>query len=524
MSTHQQLTGSIFIKLPPRKLITRHLSTTSRSILPAWLICLQPLPLWLGAAVFDNDMLGSLGALLGTWLTIIWWYRLLKQPHKIINLLKMGGISLALILSLSWLIAFYSNVISLDRSISQALQYEVGTTTSDYALAVAYALCIASVLAAMGELPLIKKLEGLAVTQLLSFRSLPLPRLLALILGIATLEMMLIITNVISYRGYAIEGFDLGVIPWYIPMLELLFALHILLNGLALSQFLHNRKNSLIVIGIVLASCFIVLFIYFTKGRAALISCVVLHFIWLCFFYGNLPKLKLIIPAVVIIIPIILIGSMLNNFMRGAESGLTDVRSVGIATVMGEAIDTFFNDKSIQENESERSADNLSTRPLVANPLAKAMALEPEKKEFMLGENLLNSFIWALPSVIYSDKSNVKVQEDLYYQYFPIGTQDTADSIYLYAYMDFSFVGFIIYPLVITALWAISLWIASLRVMPSFVIMIFISGWIPLFSLNIGEWGMIGWFGNLRNLIIMLFICIPLVRLFSIIQRIKIWG
>ena len=498
-------------------------SHTSHSILPAWLICLLPLPLWLGAAVTDNDILGSLGALLGTWVTIIWWYRLLKQPHQIISFLKMGGISLVLILSLSWLIAFYSNVFVLDRSISQALQSEVGTKTSYYALAVAYSLCLASVLAAIGELSLIKNLESFAVTQLLSFRSCPLPQLLALILGIATLEMVLIITNVISYRGYAIENYDLGVIPWYIPMLELLFSLHILLNGIALSQILHNRKNSIIVISIVLASCFIVLFINFTKGRTTLISCSVLHFVWFCFFYGRIPRLKLLIPAAVIIIPIILIGSMFNNFMRNSPVGTEDIRRVGISTILGEAMDTYFGDKSVRENESERSADNLSTRPLVANPLAMAMELVSEKKEFMLGRNLINSFIWALPSFIYSDKTSFKMQEDLFYQYFPIGTEDTADSVYLYAYMDFSFVGLIIYPLVITSLWGISLWIVSLRVMPSFVILVFVSAWIPFFSISIGEGSMVGWFGNLRNSIIMLIITIPAAHLMSKIFRINIF-
>ena len=156
MSTDEQLSNINLTKEPPRKATTVKSTTASQTLTPAWAICLKPLPFWLGAAGFNSEILASLGALMGAWYGLFWWYRLLKQPQQLIGFLKMGGISLSLILSLSWLVSLYVNITKLDQSMAEALRTEIGTTPSYYALAMTYALCLATVLAALGELTFVK--------------------------------------------------------------------------------------------------------------------------------------------------------------------------------------------------------------------------------------------------------------------------------------------------------------------------------------------------------------------------------
>jgi oligosaccharide repeat unit polymerase len=478
---------------------------------PAWIICLLPITFWLIASLTGSDILATCGASLGSGLALNWWYRLLNNPRDLISFLKVGGISLVLIVNLSWLVAIYFNVVALDTSISDTLKYDIGTSTSEYSLAISYTHFFGTVLSSLGEIAFIKKVETSVVNKLLFFKSIPNTKLLVILSVFTILELILINADIISYRGYNIEGYIEGNIPWYIPLLEKMFGIHILLNGIALSQLMYKKlKGKSIKLMIILISFLVLFFIFFTKGRTSLVSCVLLHFIWLCFFYGKIPNLKIIIPTLIAIIPMLVTGSMVNTFMRTSNNGIKEnIREVSIMSIMNESLDNYFSNKGNQQAESLKSAYNLSTRPLIANPLGMSMALPSDKKEFMLGKNLISGFIWALPGNIV-DKSSTKNQEELFFEYFPVNNTDIADSIYLYAYMDFSYIGLIIYPLILASFWLLSLWLTKTVFAPSVSVLIIVSGWLPMFSLTIGESSITTWLTNFRNIIFLVLFLIPL--------------
>ncbi|WP_428311594.1 hypothetical protein [Hydrocarboniphaga sp.] len=431
-----------------------------------------------------------------------------------LGFLKIGAVSLLAIMSLSWLVALFFNVTALGKSVSDALAGDIGTTLSAYACAVAYTLVFAAVLGKLGDLALIRKLEATALARLLSARDTPPRKLLILIALICTTESWLLLKGVISYRTFAIAGFDEGHIPWFLPMLEVMFAAQVGLNALALSQLAKARRRAAAPIFVVVASVFLILFINFTQGRSGFVFCAVLHLYWYVLFFGRAPKFRKLIVAGALVLPLLYTGTLLNNFMRSGNAGGLDLKTVGFVRFLGQALETWQSDQSLQQLEKLRSATNLASRPLVANPLAKSLALPMEQKSFLLGENLINSAIWAIPSALISDKASYPVQEDLLYAHFPIGTGDTADSPYLYAYVDFAYAGVLFYPVLLAGFWIMALLLTNLPFISSLGIIVVACSWIPLFTLSLGEMAMTGWFTMLRNTVLAIPFLIVLAKVF----------
>jgi hypothetical protein len=143
------------------------------------------------------------------------------------------------------------------------------------------------------------------------------------------------------------------------------------------------------------------------------------------------------------------------------------------------------------------------------------MALPNEQKTFLLGENLFNSAVWAIPSFFVSNKSLFPIQEDLLYQNFPIGTDDTADSMYLYAYVDFAYVGVLAYPILIAFIWIAVLLLMRLPYISSLGVMTFACTWIAMFILSMGEASTVSWFVLPRNGIISLPFIVVVAKLFN---------
>jgi hypothetical protein len=482
-------------------------------------ICLAPVPIWLLAAALDNEVLASLAAGLGLYLGLIWGRALFRQPALMLGFLKIGGVSLLIIMSLSWLMAQFFNLSALGQSMSAALVLDVGTTLSAYAGAVAYTLVFAAVLGGLGGLAIIRTMEANAVAKLRAASGVRPRNLLMLIALICVLEAWLILTGVISYRTFAIAGFDEGRIPWYLPLLQFMFATQIGLNALAISQMAGATGRSRIYMAVVAASVLLILFINFTQGRSGFIFCALLHLYWVIFLMGRIPRLSKLIPVVLIVLPLLYAGTLLNNFMRSGAADGVDLKAVGLVTFFSNAVQTYQSDQSLRALESARSAENLASRPLVAHPLAKSMALPGAQKSFLLGENLINSAIWALPSAIMSDKKRYPIQEDLLYAHFPMGTEDTADSPYLYAYADFGYAGVVLYPVLLAGFWVALLLLIRLPFISSLGVIVIACTWISLFTISLGEASMTSWFTTLRDSVIVLPFAIVLAKFFRFPRR-----
>lgn len=491
----------------------------SRALRSVPLICLAPVPIWLFAAVLDNEVVASLAAGLGLLLGVMWGRTLFRRQALMLGFLKIGGVSLLVIMSLSWLMAQFFNLSALGQSMSLALVRDVGTTLPAYAGAVAYVLVFAAVLGGLGGLAFIRTLEANAAARLLAARDIRFLKLLVLIGLISTLDAWLILTGVISYRSFAVEGFDEGSIAWYLPMLQIMFATQVGLNALAISQMAGATGRSKISMAVVAVSGFLILFINFTQGRSGFIFCALLHLYWVIFFMGRIPRLRKLISVVLTVLPLLYAGTLLNNFMRSDAASGVDLKTDGFAAYFSNAVQTLQSDRSLRASESARSAANLASRPLVAHPLAKSMALSEERKSFLLGENLINSAIWALPSAIMPDKKLYPIQEDLLYVHFPIGEKDTADSPYLYAYADFGYAGIFIYPVLLAGIWVTLLLLVRLPFISSLGAIVIACTWIGLFTLSLGEAAMTSWFSTLRNSVIVLPFVVVLAKIFKFPRR-----
>lgn len=484
------------------------------SLRSAPLICLLPVPIWLLASALDSEVLASLAAGFGLVMAAIWTRALLRQSMQMLGFLRLGAVSLLALMSLSWLMAQFFNFSALNQSLTVALVKDVGITLSVYATAVAYTLVFAAVLGLLGNVKLILTLESRVVNRLLSARNIRPRRLLTLIMAICIVEIWLILTGVISYRSFAIKGFDEGHIDWYLPLLEFIFAAQIALNAIAVSQLTGTsapRRSSVAMIAI---SVLLILFINFTRGRSIFIFCAILHIYWTIFFIGRLPKLTKLLTLALIVLPILYAGTLLNNFMRSSAVQGLDVKAMGFIAFFSESLQIWRADQSLQELEKARTAANLASRPLVAHPLAKCMALPVGQKNFLLGENLFNSAIWALPRVLFPDKERYPIQEDLLYANFPVGSEDTADSPYLYAYVDFGYAGIIIYPVLLAGFWITILLLARLPYISSLAVIVIMANWIPFFTLGIGEMAMTGWYVMLRNTVFALPFIFIIAKLF----------
>lgn len=485
-----------------------------RNLRSAPVICLVPVPIWLLAAALESEVLASLAAGIGLLLAAQWGRALFRQPALMLGFLKIGAVSLLTLMSLSWLMAQFFNLSALGQSLSEALVRDVGTTLPAYAAAVAYVLVFAAVLGGLGELAPIRALEANAIARLMAARGIRHRRLLVLIAIISAVEAWLILTGVISYRTFVIEGFDEGRIAWYLPMLQIMFATQVGLNALAISQMGGAKGRSTVSLAVVAASVLLILFVNFTQGRSGFIFCALLHVYWVILFMGRIPRLSKLIPVALIVLPLLYTGTLLNNFMRSGNAGGQDLKSVGFISFLSNAVETWQSDQSLRELEKARSAANLASRPLVAHPLAKSMALPINQKSFLLGENLLNSAVWAIPSAVMSEKNRYPIQEGLLYAHFPIGTEDTADSPYLYAYADFGYAGLVIYPVLLAGFWVAVLLLARLPYISSLGVIVIACSWISLFTLYLGEMAMTGWFTTLRNTLIVLPFVILLAKLF----------
>jgi hypothetical protein len=485
-----------------------------------WLMCLIPTPLWAAAVVTSLESIATVAALTGAILSFLWVRRFISSRVLLLSYMKLGAISLLAIMSLSWLVSAYFSY-SVGKDITFTLEQIIGTSVSAYSGAVLYSLFFAASLAMIGRSSFIQQAERGAIRKLLEIQSVPTDRFRTFLIGLSALDAALILNGVVSYRAFNVAGYEEGRLAWFIPILEITASLQVGINSLVLYKILQTKsgEKKAATIAVAATSIALTMFMAFTRGRLEFIFCAISHLYWYCFFLGRLPKVSRIILILFLSIPILYTGSLLNNFIRSGSINVGDFKDVSILSLIGTAISEWQVDSTLQDLEKARSAENLGSRPLIANPLAKSMELPIEQQDFMYGINLRNSFIWAVPSAIFPNKAEYPVQENLLYVYFPIGTEDTADSPYLYAYTDFGYFGLIIYPLVLAFLWSMALIVT--RMSSPWITLLIACMWFSYFTIYIGEASIVGWFTNLRNLVIILPLGIAAEKFFSLSRRIK---
>lgn len=97
---------------------------------------------------------------------------------------------------------------------------------------------------------------------------------------------------------------------------------------------------------------------------------------------------------------------------------------------------------------NELVGENLSTRTFVFGFLVTSVHVVTEKGALM-GKDFISNLLIASPSSFFIDKITVVTGEDLYNSFYKLSLSDIANSYIASAFLDFSWIGLLIYPLAI---------------------------------------------------------------------------
>ncbi|WP_139256472.1 hypothetical protein [Flavisolibacter ginsengisoli] len=459
---------------------------------PAWFVA------WVSGYVFVADI----GALWGSLVMVLWIWNIIGNPFKMVQMVRLSAASLCAIQNISWLTASVIHRFLLNTSIKESLNEAMmgGLQFTYYASAIFYIGLFATVLAYIGSNKKITLLEKKLCTSILKLRFMPISTLIVIIVVLFSIELSFVIKGIIGQRTIITENYENGEMPFWIVFYESLIPAHIMLNALLVAKNLQlrvglKRKINWCLFSI---SFVLVLFLYFNKGRAPMIFSLLAHGYWICFFTLWRPKFLKVIILLCICYPLFSQVLLFSNFMRNGGTEYFDWKTSAI-DIVPKAWQQFQSSKELILLEEENTTNNLATRPLVATPLALCIQLPFQYKSYMLGENLFNSAISAIPGPIFPYKKDYPTQEELLYDHFPIGDKDTADSLYLSSYAEFGWGGIIIYPFFVVIIWFIVLSLSKTLKLSGFIKLISLSIFFYLFILGIGEASVNSWFVSLRS-------------------------
>ncbi|MCT0200791.1 hypothetical protein KQ313_14045 [Synechococcus sp. CS-1325] len=315
---------------------------------------------------------------------------------------------------------------------------------------------------------------------------------------------MIAFLGLFSIRGLGEEYLsDQGILPWW----YVLIVFFIGLLPLLVSQVAAKLRSFFSFPCFTLFFGFIVgLYYNSLTGRFALLSFILLiPFCWVAiqspllrFNSRQLTFLSIIAVTILALLPFVNFFFAFINVIRSNRGLYTDP-FVLIASFVD-----FVASPSTVTTAIERSAENLTARPLILWPLAATigMTINGGHSGYLYFDELINSALNSLPRFIYPFKSTLLLQEQLLYHHFPFASVDTADSPYLYSFASFGIVGSFIYPLVICLIYSLFLNFIVFTSMLSFWLPTSIASSSALISLSIVSYGELPTTGLLRRFIV----------------------
>jgi len=328
----------------------------------------------------------------------------------------------------------------------------------DYAISMVYLFLFILCSNQLSRAPWILKLERRLDVEIISKIKTVNPTAWTILLLFLSIALMGIAWfDLFSIRGLGAQFFDQEQLPWWYPVITFLISL----LPLMVSKVLINIK------GIFSPSCFVGIFglfigLYFAalEGRGRLVAYLVsLLFCWILVANPVLSiSRKLLLRSffflilTAILIPFIQSLLTFVNYIRIERGGYTNPLLFVSAYFDFIGLPSQLQAAEIQANE------NLIVRPLILWPLAASMKMSwlGLNNGYLYFQDILNSLLNALPSVIYGNKGNLLLQEALLYEYFPFATRDTidtADSPYLYSFTSFWLFGVMVYPILIALIY-----------------------------------------------------------------------
>ena len=233
----------------------------------------------------------------------------------------------------------------------------------------------------------------------------------------------------------------------------------------------------------------------------------------LCFINNKIGRkniFKLLLLCFILLI-IIYCGVYSTSFLRFLVNSSENLSSRSLLEILDYTIQSYLSfskgSSPLKDNFTTDLSYNLSTRTFVLSPLALLLEKIGDKP-FLLGDELVNNLIKSIPGFIYPEKYFVTTAETLYYQKFGMPYKDIANSFYLSAFMDFSWLGMLIYPIIFYLLFQLTVKIVLAAKSSFFLIL----ATATLFNLGLlgGESSLVSLFVGLRDLLLFLLITLLL--------------
>lgn len=338
----------------------------------------------------------------------------------------------------------------------------------------------------------------------------------------------------VSVSGlFAVRGLDekyysdAGNLPWWFAAVELLIGVLPLLIPL----FLRRVVNSISIVDVTLLiySFVIGLYFYVLRGRFGFLS----YFLLLGGSALSLSNIRIRFTRALLVKSVIafLILYALSPLVQATFAYINILRyQAGVTTTPFEILSDYLDFVASPVDVSsaiDRSTNNLAARPLVLWPLASSiqMWLDGTNISLIGFEDLVNSFLNALPRFFVPFKGSLFLQEDLLYSSFPFSSVDTADSPYLYAFASFGLAGLAVYPVAIFVVYSVALRISvevgnsALALWPKRMFLLFATSQFFVFAIL--SYGELATTGLIRAFVV---ITLPALLLFlwlSLVQKRK---
>jgi hypothetical protein len=375
------------------------------------------------------------------------------KKNLILDMLSLGSLFLQIFLSLSFIVAAAHGV-SLDWELLDLID-TIKVTSSSYALAMSYSMACAFFLALIACIPYIKKINQSLGSSLFEVFSLPTKTLLVLGYSVVVIEIIFLALGLIDIRGFSdqsIKGNE-NILPWYASIYDLVKNINIPIGVLLICKAINQKGFRLRNLFIYISAGIIMLMSIYLgglEGRRAMLLPVILFPLYLVFYNRDNKKTLLILVSLVLLFVFMRPVFSIVNYMRWSGGN-----GASAITNVSDAINDFFSDRMIKEGEDVRELENLATRPLVLGVVATSMSVPFDSVKFLKGQMLINNIIWSIPRKLFPKKEDYLILENLLYEEFedPIFFDDQADSFELYAYSEFGYFGWIIYPMIFSAAW-----------------------------------------------------------------------
>ena len=458
---------------------------------------------WTISLITDQLAFTYFSAFFGTVISFLYLLKFFKGTLNPFKFLSIASISLIFTINISWIIS--GIFVSLYYRLDLFLFFEniLNIKHESYLGAIIFTLMFSLVLFFFS---LNKKLilkEKYIFNKLQSIIEINNKTIYLIITIIIILETLLVFFGFIGYREYEQENFKLGIISPWIPYLGYIFHFHISLLALLLyknSKIKVNLKNYFLII----VSILLLTLIFFSRGRYQFFFSFIELAFWFCFFNKGLPKLRTTIIVIFIFLPFIYYLTLFNDLLRYSVKSSADLGDKNLLSMIKNTYE-LWQFSSEQDVTAEKTTANFTHRFLTTYPLAVSFELESSKKKYLLGENILNNLLWAVPRIIFPQKVNYPIGETLIYKKFGIDFGDTANSLYLFSYLDFWYFGIFLYPLFFFFYWRLLLFLITLRDFNPLILAFILSPALIIFF-TAAEGSVLGYLSYARNSSILLLV------------------